>query len=401
MARARTYTLLPLDTFAAILGIDPWSFNQFTYPGTKSAQCADVIYQEPWMKDHLSREEIAQAIADAEQMLADKLLYWPAPRYFVDEIVPYPRPHQRELYGYAGTARGEWKTVQLKNHRVISGGVFNRTFLANTTSITLSDPDGDGVDERFTAVVTVPSGTSANEIALYFTAADRNSDPIAETWRIRPIRVSVSGTTATIIGHSTLLVDPDLTLGVTAAALDAATAANYVTDLECYRVFTDTTATAALPYQGVAIWKDIPGCSADCTFSIKELCLGEHDNDQGTVFAAFGQPCDWPYAYREPDRLEVNYVAGLALENGQMQPEMAKAVAYLATSLLANEKCGCDRSNRIMAYWRDAILTFEDNANKARGFSKDYASNPFPATRGGQWSWQRVKDWRDVEGVSL
>lgn len=399
MARASTYTLLPLDTWARILGISPWEFNQIAYPGTKSAQCKDVFYQQQWQKDHLGREEVAQAIADAEQMVAQELRYWPAPRYFVDEVIPYPRPHQRNLFGFAGTPRGEWKTFPLNWHRYISGGLFNRTFLNNTTAIALSDPDGDGIKERFTATLTVPAGTNPAEIALYFKDSDRDSEPLSEIWRIRPVRVTVSATTATIVGHTTLLVKPNLTLGINAAELKATEDSNYVTELEGYRAFTDASATDALPYQGVAMWKNDPTCTQDCTFSLIPLCLGQDDIEQGQVFASFGLPSTWPFRTREPDRLQVNYVAGLALENGQMQPEMARIVTYLSVSLLANEKCGCDRTNRILERWKARITRFQDDANKATAFAD--SKNAFPMTVGAQWSWERVRKWKDVEAVSI
>lgn len=406
MARASTFTLLPLDSWAKILGISPWEFNQMAYPAAKSAQCKDVFYQFQWQKDHLGREEVAQAIADAEQMIADELLYCPAPKYFVDEVVQYPRPRQRDAYGGAGTPRGEWKTVQLQHHRVISGGVFNRTSIGTILAADIGklDLDGDSVFETFTATITaaaIGSITDPNELALYFVAADRHGEAIGETWRLRPVTVTISGTTATFTGHRTLLVKPEPEFVVDPSELVATEDSNYVDSLDCYRVFTDTTATAATPYQGVAVWKTIPGCSAGCTFDIKELCLGEHDNEIGTVFASFGQPCTWPFPAREPDRLEVNYVAGLPLVNGQMQPDMARCVTYLAVSLLANEKCGCERTNRIMAHWNQRVTTFEDTGNKATGFSKDFNNIPFPATRGGLFAWQRIKKWRDVESVSL
>src|SRR5574338_367899 len=138
MARCSTYTGLPLDTWAAILGFSPWEFNNCSFPARKSAQCQDVMYQFPWQKDHLSREEIGEAIAAAESMLAHELLYWPYPRYITGEVQLYPRPHQRQHYGYAGTPRGEWKSVQLNWHRVISGGAFNRTHIGTISGADLT-----------------------------------------------------------------------------------------------------------------------------------------------------------------------------------------------------------------------------------------------------------------------
>lgn len=405
MARCSTETGLPLDTWAAIIGIDPWSFNQCAYPFPKSAQCSDVIYQFPWQKDHLSREEIGEAIADAERMLADELNYWPSPRYFVGEVLPYPRPHQADAYGFGGTIRGELKTVQLKWHKVISGGAFHRVALNTISGLDLVklDEDGDGVYETFEATIThatIGTLTDPYELALYFSAGNRHGEAISEAWRIRPLTISITGNTATIRGLRPLLINPQIEFAANAAKLDPAIDANYVSSVECYHVFTDATATAAQPYQGVAEWKTIPGCIQNCTFEVKELCLGEDDNGMGSVFASFGSPSAWPFSYRDPDRLNVNYYAGLPLENGQMNDEMARCVAYLSVSLLANEKCGCDRSNRILDRWRKPILRFEDNNDSgAQAFTQN--NTQFPMTVGGMYALKRVKRWKDLEVVSI
>lgn len=397
MAHANTETLLPLDEFARILGIDPWSFNQMKYPAAKGGQCSDVLFQHPWQEDHLSREEVAQAIANAEQMLADELRYWPAPRYFVGEEVKLQREKTLHQEGYRKP-----KPVQLKWHLIQAPGIFKRTSIGTISGSDLatSDSDADDINDIFTATITDPAIgdiTDPNEIALYFQAADRMGEALDETWRIRPVTISISGTTATIRGHLTLLVKPILQSGVKAKALKAEEAANYVTGLECHRVFTDSTFTEAEPNQGVAIWNNISGCKTDdCGSSQKPLCLGEDNHKLGTVYAAYGQPCP----ARRPDRLEVNYLAGLALENGQMQPEMARCVAYLAVSQLANEKCGCERTNKIIAYWKSRVTSFEDEANKAVGYSKDFNNIPFPVTQGGVFAWKRVFRWRHSRSVA-
>src|ERR1051326_2216354 len=122
MARASQYTGLSIDEWAAILGISPFDINQFRYPGTKSAQCKDVIFQYAWQRDHLSREEIAEAIASAESMIAEQCLFWPYPHYVIDEQIPYPRNYNRRAWGFAGDMRGDWKSVGLANHKFIKGG---------------------------------------------------------------------------------------------------------------------------------------------------------------------------------------------------------------------------------------------------------------------------------------
>lgn len=405
MARASTFTGLPLDTWAEILGISPWEFNQCAYPARKAAQCQDTLFQFPWQNDHLSREEVAEAIASAEDMIAHELLYWPYPRYFVDEKQPYERPHQRELFGFAGTIRGEWKTVQLDWKHFISGGVLNRTFIGQISgaSLTKLDEDGDGIFETFQAVITDPVIGALDdpyELALYFSANVRHGEALDETWRIRPLRISITGNTATIRGHRTLLVDPQKEFAVNTTPFDPSLDVTYVDTVECYRVFTDDSATAALPYQGVAEWKTIPGCTQNCTFKVKEICLGQHNNENGRVFASFGETCTWPFQDREPDRVSVNYVAGAALIQGQIPSEFAKMITYLSVSLLANEKCGCDRSSRILAKWRRPIARFEDNNGEgATAFKSN--NTTFPMTEGGQYAWKRCNRMRELEVVGI
>lgn len=406
MAVSERYTLLPLDSWAAILGISAFEFNGFTFPAPKSAQCRDVFQKFQWQTDHLSTSEVADAIADAEEMIARALLYWPAPHYEVDEVVQYIRPYQRQLFGFAGDIRGDWKTFSCNWHKVIKGGVLNRTSIGTITlaggGITLSDLDGDGILETFTATITdtaIGLITDANELGLYFVAANRHGEAIAETWRVRPVNVSISGNTATFQGHRTLLANPSVAYAVDPADMDATDAVNYITSLDCYRTFTDDTVTEALPYQGVAIWKNNPDCTQDCTFSIKELCLGQDQNEQGQIFASFGNACDWPFPTREPNRVQINYVSGLPLVNGKVDKIMAQMIAYLSVSLLANEKCGCDRTNRILAKLRAPTLKFQDKSADAQSYEE--TTNPFPMTYGAQWAWWRVKSMLHIEAVSI
>lgn len=304
---------------------------------------------------------------------------------------------------FAGDIRGDWKTVSLKWHRFRSGGAFNRTALGTIRSagIEAADKDKDNIKETFTATFTnaaIGDITDTNELAIYFAASDRHGEALSETWRIRPVQVSIIGTTVTFTGHRTLLVKPNPEFSVNPEGLTATEDGNYVTSLECCRVFTDTTATDETPYQGVAVWKDDPYCQAGCTFSQKSICLGRDSDDQSRVFASFGDPCTWPFP-RDPNKLYVNYVAGLPLENGQMQPDMARVITYLSVSLLANEKCGCERTNRILDVWKARITRFEDNSAKATSFAP--SENPFPMTAGGQYAWARVRDWRDLEAVGV
>lgn len=396
MARANTFTLLPLDTWAAIMGINPWEFNQVGegFPVVNRAQCPYVWFQFPWQEDFLSREELAQTIARAEFAMAQELHYWPAPKDFVNEVHPYPRPFNRSLYGGGGTPRGQWKALQLNWGKVQGGGVLVRTAVNLAGAVVLTDNDGDGIADRFTVTVATTI-TNADEIALYFTSADRNGVPVAEQWRVRPVNVTLSGGNAIITGHPSLLIKPDLTTITNPDILNVSTAANFVTALEVYRLYLDTTSTAANPAQGTALWED-PACGAPpCAVEWLPVCQGARNAEMGLVSVDYlqgGLYC--PPSDREPDRVALHYVAGEPLVNGQMNPSMADVVAHLATAWLPVTKCGCDRSNRILDYWRG--IEAVDTEGVVGVTLKQSDDNPFGVQRGALYAWERVQQMRQL-----
>jgi hypothetical protein len=394
MARADTETLMPLDTWAKIMQINPWEFNQVGtgFPKNSAAQCPHVFFQWSWIQDFLSREEVAQTIEMAEHLVASELGYYPAPKYFLDETLNYPRPAQRNLYGGAFDNRWQLKGAQLSWKKVQGGGVLARTAISLVGAVVLTDEDGDTVKETFT--VTVPTTlTNSTEIGVYFKASDRNNNEIAETWRIRPVKVAFSGGNVVITGHSALLIVPDLTLRSDAQSLDVTLATNYVTEVEVYRVYRDDTVdtTAGTSKQGYAMWEAGPCDTPPCSMTTAPICLGERDSGLGFVRVDYsvGDTCKG-YA---PDRLSVSYLAGEPLVNGQMAPAMADIVAHLATAMLPVEKCGCDRSNRIIAYWREVgPAPGEGLRERLTGLGSH--ENPFGPQRGAIYAWNKVKRLR-------
>ncbi len=398
--RSEAITLLSLFEWASIMGISPWEMAQVGtgFPIPKSSQCDRVFFQEPYQRDYLSREEVGQAIAEAEYLVAEQLGYWPAPKYVFDEHVTYPRPYERAHRGYGATWRGEWKAVQLRWGKFVGGGSFTRTLIGDTANLVLSDPDGDGVKELFTCSIAT-AVTDPDEIGVYYRTADRLNNAIGETWRIRPVNVSISGGTATITGHTALLVKPTLTIGTDTEVLDVSIATNFVEQVTVYRVYRDTTNTAANPAQGVAVW-DVPeDCTTpDCQVQILNLCLQERLSETGQVYVSYGDYSTWPYAW-EANRLQVNYLAGEPLVNNRMEPEHARIVARLATALLTSESCGCDRANRTLHFWRRLV----NEGDSGRVYTQnEIDSNPYGEPRvGALWAWKRIQSLRLGQGVGI
>lgn len=388
--RASTETLLSLFEWCQIMGINPWEAAQFESPTNHSAQCESVWFQSQWQQDFLSREELASTIEKAEAAIADALRYWPAPKYLA-QTVQSPRPYDRRMYGDGTVHRGQWKTLTLDYGHVLGGGVLARDLIEADRPVVRTDPDNDGISELFTVTVTTTL-TDPDEIALYITPTDRHGVPLDETWRIRPVNVVISGGAATITGHSALLVKPDRTTVVNPDRLDPAVDANYIEKVDVYRTYRDTTATNAHPAQGWALWEalpDNPYANPPTTQTTRAIAIGERLAEAGQVYAAYSDPSSC-IGWREPDRVRVQYLAGVARENGRMARAMADIVAHLTAGWLTAEKCGCERSNRILTYWREMPSQASDGTT-ARPLTAEEVNNPFGATRGAIWAWKRVQ----------
>lgn len=388
MARANTFTLLPLDTWAQLMGFDLWAFNQFGegFPANYVQNlCSNVTFQNPWQGtgSFISREEIARTIQRAELAIAQELGYWPAPKYTVAEVVQ----NQGRGLGYHGYY--DYTSAKLRWKRLRASGIEARTSIQAGAAIVLSDNDGDGINDRFTVTVAT-TVTEPSEVAIYFSSADRNSATLDETWRIRPVDVTISGGVATIIGHPAQLVKPDLTTTYNAAVLNIATATNFVTTVDVYRRYTDDTATLAVPNQGIAIYDD-PDCTDEpCESLYHAICVGHMNSDSGVALIRYSDENSSVALPAAADRFQVNYLSGIPLKDGKMDDEMASLVAILATAWLPTEACGCERAQRMIQYWRD-IPRAGEGRSSTPFVSFNKLENPFGSERGSIYAYERVQ----------
>jgi hypothetical protein len=383
------------------MGFNPWWFNQVGvgFPDAGDPQCDHVMMQKPYHGKFLCRDDVGLRIAMAEEMIREALNYAPAPQYIVNEVHVYPRPYQRYSYGAGGTPRYQWKALQLSWGKVQGGGLFARSSINAAGAVVMSDNDGDGVNDRFTVTVAT-TVTDPDEVAIYFASADRNGVDLDETWRIRPVKVSISGGNAIITGHPSMLVKPDLNSVVNPVVLDVTVAANFVTALEVWRVYRDTTTTTTDPAQGTAMWEDPDCATPPCNVEWLPICLGARNAEVGMVsvdYSLDGANC--PPSSAEPDRVSVNYLAGEPLVNGQMSRVMADAVAHLATGILPVGPCGCERSDRIVNWWRSLPSQGEENQRPIT--LKELDESPFGVSRGAIWAWNRIQHLRQQWSVTV
>lgn len=402
MARADTLTWLSIDRYAAIMGINPLVINGVTSTVINASLCNDIWYQYAYQRSNqVSREDLAQAIQDAERQIANYVGYNLLPDWIVDERQPTVRPARRELYGAAGlNFRGQAKSVTVKKGYVVSGGIKAWTLIDDAAAIVYSDADGDGYDE--TATVTVTTTVSACEIRAFFPVTQIGASLAgSDKWEIRPIKVTKSGNTATITFRREQVPLPDLWEALNASSIDGDVDANFLTTVDVYRVYND-------PQQQVYFLWEQPDCSlcsgsgcAACEQATQTGCLTVRDTRLGIL--AYN-PAEWDSTdeefdsaeyteCREPDRLRLWYYAGwtdesLTCPRTTLDPYWERAVAYYATALLDRQFCDCNNAEHFAEHWREDLA----RNSESHSFQNINAllGSPFGTTRGGWYAWQRA-----------
>ena len=413
MARASTDTLLSLDRYAAIMGIPPPSFNQGAsatiFPA--GSGCSQVWYQYSWQNhDAVSREDLALEIANAEQDIAQVLGYWPAPKWIAQEAHRYPRHHRPDVYGISGkNVRGQRKGIRTNYSKIISPGQRAVALQGQPTvaggTIVFSDADGDGFDETVT-ITQATALTDECEVKVYFTG--HAGDP---EWEIRPARTkAIAGGTFTATFWAWQLIDPDnweqLPIeGFTHINLDGAV---YVAQVDVYREYTDTTATASAFY-----WEPQPtttavcaaclgaGCVA-CQLTEQEGCLHIRDAERGVVVPAPATYDEDDSAWdtnafslcRDPDQVKLYYYCGdlshLNLAGRTCAPLSnwwAQTIAMLATARLERPFCKCGNAEALARQYMTDLAFQQDHSFNV---AFDLLDNPFGTRYGEMRAWQRV-----------
>lgn len=403
MARANTYTWLPLDRFFELMGIHPLHANQFTSALIVSqSYCGDTWYQYDWMHaDRTSRESIAMAIKQAEDKISEFVGFNLIPDWEIDERQRTTRPVSPEIFSYGVQPRWTAKSITVNKGWVLTGGMQAKTLIQAGVAITRSDEDGDGYKE--TAIVTVATSvTDTDEIRVYFPGMGGE-----DIWEIRPLKsVDIVAGVATIEFRSWQIPDPDLWETMVLSTIDADVDANYIPTIDVYRVYNDPSKMVQF------LWEGIPntcGCGdegcAECSkysqngcLSVRNERLGQfmyrpatYDSDTGQY-----QSTEWVMS-REPEAMRLWYLAGWQNEKlprplVQMDYYWEPAVAYYAASLLERPICGCNNAAEFVKTWmEDLARVGTDHSWQTTASQQD---NTFGSRRGAIYAYNRAKDRR-------
>ncbi len=398
MARADTYTWLPLDQWAEIMGINPVSWNQLSSPMFQNNVCGEIFYQYSWQhSDRIGRDDIARAIREAELEMAGEAGFNLLPDWTAAERLPYPQPHMPGAYSAWGTnPRGMFNSVELRKGHVISGGQRAKTLIRAGAAMVRSDVDGDTFQE--TVTVTVPvTITDTNEIRVYYPTKS-GADP----WEIRPITVAISGGFATIQFKVWQIVVASKMDRLDAAPLDADDAANYETTVDVYRVYNDPSVQVSFLWENSGPYSDCCGSCAACTLGSQVGCFHIRDARLGIVVPA---PATWDAQEEEfteqewatcraPDQLLVAYYSGwrdwsVARPYVELSPYWKTAIAYFAASKLDRPVCGCSNITGFVDKWRrDAAFSNQEEGGWT--LTPEQASNKLGTTMGALYAYRAI-----------
>lgn len=422
MPRASYPTLLAIDRWAAIFGINPAHFaggiGGTVMPSTGS--CPTIWMQYAWQSgDRISREDLAEVIQQAEYDLARIVRYWPAPVWTCDEIHDYPRFFRREYYTTGLDVRGNLRSVQTNWGRVIAPGCRKVLTLCEAEippvsppdpdlcgTIEYSDEDQDTYDETVT-ITMATTLTDACEIKVYFEGHCGEPE-----WEIRPARTKHITTgifTATFWAWQ--FIDPALweafptTTGVRAIDLDDG--ASYVTKVCIVRETNDVSCASA-----VFMWESLGVCSicggtgcAACQPTYQDGCMRIRDAMLGLVSPMPGNydqaSADWRLANwlecREPDQVKLWYLSGdqdnkFLCGDGcePLSNFWAETIAWVAAARLLKPVCDCiNVSQRITDLQTDLAYAPSEGGGTYQMSTGDL-DNPLGTRKGEVKAWRRI-----------
>lgn len=322
MARANTLTHTLLNRWPVVEGEDLFRFNQIL--GTNVSVQACPVYIQA------DRDEIATALNKAITLASRQLNYWPLPHWGSKRVslrrgVPFWRQPLGIGEGY----------LQAFGRRAT-------TLIEADVNVVYTDSDGDNALD--TATITVTTAAADDEIAVFFKTSDGAFAAADARWEIDTLTKSRSGGTVTLSGHRGLFVSPN---NVWKKPYEApnynqvlpgnnADAADFVTEVDVYRVYTDPTDAVRLRYLD---------CNGDYA---SESVAGRIEDEQLGRFSIGGDLCGY---WSKVVYIDIEYQAGLPSEYGLMNPVLEEMLIRLANTYIPKGQCSfCDRVNTHFSY---------------------------------------------------
>lgn len=397
MARANTRTLLSLDRFFQIIGMDPLTANGLVSAVAPAGHCESVMYQYQWQHaQQVGREEVADAIRHAEDLIRAEIGYPVAPDWIAAERVTLPRAYAAH---YTSLVAGHWgygPSVRARNGHIITGGRRASTLVAALVGLTYTDEDGDGYFETATLDDIATTLTEPCELRVYFPGQAG-----ADAWEIRPAHVSINAGIASIVVRREQCVDPDLweARNADSGIIDADDDANFLTEADVYRVYNDPSAPIEFLWEASQCDRCGGAGCPSCEYATQGGCIRVRDERLGSFTYA---PATWDaltstFAFtaytvcRIPDYARLWYRAGYQPNGCAMDPYLERTVALLAVALLEGDLCNCASLRSFFDDCRIDLALNDGNTNTSYVTGPNVLACPWGTRKGAVMAWRRVQ----------
>lgn len=358
-------TLLPLDYFRRMLGVDPYHFWQFEHPDHPLSTCTSIYTHEKWQSGNVARLDMLTAIMEAERNLAEVIRYWPAPRYVYREKRALQHPQT------LSSRSSRPLTLHTEFIKIQDVGTQQWDLIE---SIVLVYDATDNVS--FT--VTVPDDATADEIYVTYSSS---------RIRIRPITVTLSGTTATITIKKWLLGKRELWHSgdnISASVID-----NYEGQVDVYHVWLSKTEQVLVYYEptdGRVVCED--PTDTLCEGSTQNACAMQGNYDLGVIAYQLASYADGAYSAvsttRYPDSAYISYISGANTQGDRyMSRFWQRIVAHYAVALLDLPLCSCSDVRDAYNYWQEDFGQTQGMAGRSATYSQSALENPLGSLRRG------------------
>jgi hypothetical protein len=404
--RMRPPTLLSMERFFRVVSYSPILGNQVIIMHNelqRDSSCSDPVLEYTWQYKgggRPGRQEFANAIQQAEDMIYRTVKFSAAPRWFSDEVNISQTKWINSWGGFG---------FRTNSFHLIEPGVERLDYLVNAP-LTYEDADGDGYKDTCIVGSFITTVTDPNQIAVFMPGY--GTDPAYE---IRPLRVKLAlDGVCEIAFPRHLAVRPDLQERLDAAGIDGMDDANFLLEVDIYRRYSD-------PYGAVEIEWACGRCG-DCTVcqtSTATGCMLIQNPRNGLVYI---QPARWQgdeylsnggqwvpencLWVTSPARIKLNYRAGftdsrVARKLCDMAPELERAVAFLALSYLDRDWLACEQIRNLQAHWRFDLAKSESTAAQSSSFTMDEGlfRCPFGTTRAALYAWRVIQPLMVGEAV--
>lgn len=195
-------TLLPLARYAEIMQIPLPHFQQMAGPLAPLGSGCDKV----WDQD--ARDLLAWTMVQAEEMIAQELGFWEAPKFITNENIPFGIDRVRSDW-YNAEVRTEWSYVECY-------GTEQLTLVMADALVEYSSSDSDPLSRQEIGQVgnalyaDLPACSNVCDVAVFFRVADGAEDAADDRWEIRPIKVDIDGSTMRITAPASLFIRPEL-----------------------------------------------------------------------------------------------------------------------------------------------------------------------------------------------